>query len=56
MRGERIPGPESCNLVADILGGDLDIVLALARHRPLDKEVVSEGYETRLIGLIRAIN
>jgi len=36
MRGERKPSPESCDLIADVLGADLDEVLALNGHRPRD--------------------
>lgn len=36
VRGDRVPTPESCDLLADVLGVDLDGILALAGHRPLD--------------------
>lgn len=35
-RGERIPTPESCDRLADVLGVDLDTVLGVAGHRPPD--------------------
>lgn len=34
MRGDRQPSPESCRVLADILGADLDYVLELAGHKP----------------------
>ena len=39
MRGERRPRPESCDVIADVLGADLDEVLALNGHRPRDATV-----------------
>src|SRR5919112_753126 len=34
MTGERQPSSRSCDLLADVLGVDLDLVLTLAGHRP----------------------
>ena len=34
VRGERVPTPLHADLIADVLGVDLDIVLAVAGHRP----------------------
>jgi transcriptional regulator with XRE-family HTH domain len=36
VRGERIPNPQSCERLADVLGEDPDFVLTLAGHRPPD--------------------
>lgn len=33
-RGIRIPDPGSCDVIADVLGVDRDLVLAVAGHRP----------------------
>lgn len=33
-RGERIPEPASCDVIADVFGVDVDTVLTLAGHRP----------------------
>jgi transcriptional regulator with XRE-family HTH domain len=33
LRGTR-PSPESCDVIADVLAADLDMVLTLAGHRP----------------------
>jgi transcriptional regulator with XRE-family HTH domain len=32
--GERVPDPPSCDVIADVLGLDLDYVLLKAGHRP----------------------
>lgn len=34
MRGDRRPDTESCDLIADVLGVDVDLVLSLVGHRP----------------------
>lgn len=33
-RGERVPSPQSCDIIADVLLVDVDEVLSLAGHRP----------------------
>ncbi len=35
-RNERLPSPESCDVIADVLGVDVDLVLSLAGHRPAE--------------------
>lgn len=34
LNGNRIPDPVTCDRIADALGADRDLVLALAGHRP----------------------
>jgi transcriptional regulator with XRE-family HTH domain len=55
-RGERTPNPASCDLLADVLGIDRDLVLAVAGHRP-EAEPIAEGDpRRRLHALIDAID
>lgn len=54
-QGQRVPDPASCDLIADVLGLDLDLVLWQAGHRPLaetappdDPRMVVRGWVDRI--------
>ena len=54
-RGDRIPSPESCDLLADALGVDLDRVLVIAGHRPdLENTPLTEE-QTAIMALVRRV-
>lgn len=38
VNGKRIPDPASCDLIADALGLDRDLVLSIAGHRPVAED------------------
>jgi len=38
INNERVPDPGSCDLIADALGLDRDLVLAIAGHRPVEDD------------------
>ena len=50
-RGTRVPSPDSCDLIADALGADLDYVLTLVGHRPTG----GGDDDPETMGLIRMI-
>lgn len=54
-RGERVPSPASADRLADVLGVDRDLVLALAGHRSPTEALDPDSDEARLIAMIRAI-
>lgn len=56
VRGERIPDPASCDLIADVLGLDIDVVLAAAGHRPNIEDVDVNSVEAEMVGLVRRIH
>lgn len=56
LRRERIPGPKSLDSLADVLGVDVDHLLALAGHRPPTFEVDPDSPEGQLIPYIRRID
>lgn len=56
VRGERLPSPESCDLIADVLVIPLDEVLAHAGHRPPDIELDPDSATARLMPLIEQID
>jgi transcriptional regulator with XRE-family HTH domain len=51
LRGERIPSPEYCDRIADVLDFDRDVVLALAGHRPLAEAIDPESPKARIMAL-----
>ena len=50
--GRRVPDPASCDLIADALGLDLDLVLWQAGHRPPTKEVNPDDPKMEIHGLV----
>lgn len=56
VRGERIPSTQSCDLIADALGLDLDMVLWQAGHRPPTKELDPEDPRIEIHGLVDRVH
>jgi len=54
--GQRIPSPRYCDLIADALNVDLDIVLFQAGHRPLEKRLDPDDPALEFHGLIDRID
>ena len=54
MTGERQPSSRSCDLLADVLGVDLDLVLTLAGHRP-DRDRRPDDQRAAIIALLERI-
>jgi transcriptional regulator with XRE-family HTH domain len=55
VRGERIPDPQSCDLIADTLGVDVDRVLVLAGHRPNLEDLPLTEEQTAIMALVRRV-
>lgn len=55
IRNERIPDPESCDRIADVLGVDVDLVLTLAGHRPATEPIDPDDPVTELVSMIRRV-
>ena len=55
LSGERQPSPRSCDLLADVLGVDLDLVLTLAGHRPGSETDGPDGQRAAIIALLERI-
>jgi transcriptional regulator with XRE-family HTH domain len=55
LRGKRRPSPRSCDLLADVLGADLDYVLALVGHRPATTSAPPPDETAALISMLRRI-
>lgn len=53
MSGARKPNPASCDLVADVLGADLDEVLALVGHRA--REQPDDPRVADLVAMLRRV-
>lgn len=53
VRGERVPDTKSVDKIADVLGYDVDFVLALAGHRPA-MEIDEDDLRAELHALIDA--
>ena len=56
MTGERQPSSRSCDLLADVLGVDLDLVLTLAGHRPGPEDLAPDDQRATIIALLERIN
>lgn len=56
LGGTRTPSSSSSERIADALGVDRDVVLALAGHRPLDEEVDPDSPAGRIHSLVDRIN
>lgn len=50
--GRRVPDPASCDVIAEVFGLDLDLVLAVAGHRPVITELPLDDPRRHLVGLI----
>lgn len=55
ITGKRIPDPASCDLIADVLGIDIDVVLGVAGHRPNVQALDPDSVEAELSGLVHRI-
>lgn len=55
MRGERQPSTRSCDLIADVFGVDVDLVLTLAGHRPQPTVTPPDDPRTELIALLNRV-
>jgi transcriptional regulator with XRE-family HTH domain len=56
LNGKRRPTSESCDLIADVLGADLDQVLALTGHRPNFDAIPVDDPRATIIALVRRVN
>jgi len=56
VRGQRVPSPESCDLIADALGVDLDVVLFNAGHRPTVPDIDPASREAEVLGMVHRID
>ena len=56
MTGERQPSSRSCDLLADVLGVDLDLVLTLAGHRPGSEAPAPDDQRAVIVALLERIN
>lgn len=56
VRGERMPAPESCDLLADALGVDVDRVLVLAGHRPDIEAIPVDDTHATIQALLRQVD
>lgn len=54
--GKRTPDPKSCDLIADALGVDLDIVLWQAGHRPQTQPIDPSDPRIDIHGLVDRVN
>lgn len=55
MWGKRRPNPESADLIADVLGVDLDFILNLLGHRPMSERVDQRDPRQRVIAMIKRL-
>jgi transcriptional regulator with XRE-family HTH domain len=55
LSGKRRPSPRSCDLLADVLGADLDFVLALVGHRPATTSAPPPDETAAVIAMLRRI-
>ncbi len=56
VTGVRVPSPESCDRLADVLGADLDHVLALAGHRPAALLYEPDAERAAIIAAVRRVD
>ena len=56
INGKRIPDPASCDLIADALNLDLDLVLFQAGHRPMTQPVSPDDPRVDIHGLVDRVN
>lgn len=55
ITGARVPGPKSCDLIADALGIDLDLVLFQAGHRPQTQPTDPDDPKLMIYGLVNRV-
>lgn len=55
MNGRKVPSSESVDRIADVLGADLDMVLALAGHRPNVEARDPDDPGEQLAGMVRRV-
>ena len=55
MRGERRPDTESCRILADVLGTDIDYVLELAGHKPPELTPEEDEVFRSLVARVKAL-
>ena len=55
MRGERQPSTRSCDLIADVFGVDVDLVLTLAGHRPQPGVAEPDDPRAELIAMLNRV-
>lgn len=55
LNGQRIPDPESCDRIADLLRADGDYVLTLAGHRPADPVYATDDPRNDIISQLPKI-
>ncbi len=56
ITGARMPSPESCDRLADVLGADLDHILALAGHRPAALLYEPDAERAAIIAAVRRVD
>lgn len=56
VRSDRTPSPESCDLLADALGVDVDRVLVLAGHRPDIEAIPVDDTHATIQALLRQVD
>lgn len=56
LLGTRIPSPAYCDLIADALSVDLDIVLFQAGHRPMPKRIDPDDPKLEIQGLVDRVD
>jgi transcriptional regulator with XRE-family HTH domain len=56
VTGKRVPDPDSCDRIADVLLLDLDVVLFQAGHRPLTQHLSPDDPALEFHGLIDRID
>ena len=54
-RNDRVPSPDSCDLLADALGIDIDRVLVLAGHRPNIEAIPVDDDRATIAALLRQV-
>lgn len=55
VSGGRIPSPDSCDLLADALGIDIDRVLVAAGHRPNIEAIPVDDDRATIAALLRQV-
>lgn len=56
LHNQRTPSTSSSDKIADVLGVDADLVLAMAGHRPLDDEIDPESVAARIMSLVARVH
>ena len=56
VRGSRVPDPHNCDLIADALRMDIDVVLMQAGHRPDTPRTSPDDAKLLILGLVDRID